>query len=99
MLSLLAAVSSLDPTVPEWRLEPAAACSELRRRHVHEAGHLLCGTLVGLEVASYVVGGTGDGEATMSFEMEPGDAAVAPYGQHALQALAVAVQAPQAEAQ
>ena len=59
-----------------------------RRRHVHEAGHLLCGHLVGLDVASYTASaGAGEGASRVAFAL---DRVVAtPVRSHALLQLTI----------
>ena len=73
---------------PQWTIDRPSGCSPLRRSVAHEAGHALCGHLVGLDLTSYWVAGTGDGEAAVQFDLDSASHDITQP--HVLQALAVA---------
>ena len=86
MLALACLVATTANT--QWQ---TAGCTDLHRRHVHEAGHILCGHLVGLDVTNYFMRGSADGEASVEFVLGPAaDHEPRALDPRALQALGVA---------
>ena len=68
-------------------------CSYLERQRAHEAGHLLCGHLVGLDVERYSVGEDGQ-SAMVGFALEPAlHGLELPLQPHQLEAIAITAMA------